>query len=901
MQERNVRIIIGAVMWLVLCASPPRVVARMPIDPAWGPADKALVLDGSAVLTAGHLHLNVTNWGLLGSHYSVPSSYFNAPSGQWPGGSGHEYIFGAGLWVGGRQFGVTSVSSGQPESELRPPFLHENVMYEARDGMIRRPRVSSAITGVPGDLNGGDDDGDGLRDEDRMDGRDNDGDGRIDEDFAQRGSQMFGCIMRDDDPIADQLFPDHRPLRLEIYQEACAFDSPGAEDAVGLRWIIKNAGPQPIYDIYVGLLVDGDIGRHDDPDGGKDDLAGTFDGLVRQRDNYWEDLSYAWMRDADSVSALEGWLGAEIDGSGFGDPQAVRPEKHGTHAIRILNADFTQGYSGIPFLDSERYELLSRPGRDRDVEDPYPNDYVVLLSVGPYGQLDPGEYIVVEGILTVAVGQEDLQNALRRARDLADGRWYNADSYWNSGRNGGETLICAEDFAQPWNVPNNPLFRRFASYWNEDCKPSGMGAGWPIEATNLRYYPETDKHCIWISTDNCEECERYFGRPCTVENPGSAPCSRNSRRARGACTGQFGNEAKLPFVVRSHLPPPPLLRIEPVDRGMEIYWDDLSQRTPDALTGIPDFESYRVWRADEWDRPAGTSEDTGPPVLDWSMVGEYDLVNFFPHDPDEFPRSFGRNTGLAVVNYRPVCLDDPRFEGLADAMAEIVLADFTGEMEELPPLRNPEGIATPGLETLLPWEDYPAHLDTFFAVTERPFEVGAPKKAVNYYMHHDGPLHNGFVYFYAVTATDHQRSNNGQFVVAAGGGTLPSGSFGAGQPRFEAAGPGEQALPIYAYPNPATRESLADFQSLHPNAGDPTGVRISFANLPACQSVISIYTLAGDLVETIDHDGAQDGGQAYWNLITRNGQEVTSGIYMFVVQPEQSGYNGATGKFVVVR
>ena len=91
MPEHSLRLLKASVLALILCSSPLRVEGRLPIDSAWGPSDKALALDGSAVLTAGHFQMNVTNWGLLGSHYSMPSSYFGAPSGQWPGGSGHEY------------------------------------------------------------------------------------------------------------------------------------------------------------------------------------------------------------------------------------------------------------------------------------------------------------------------------------------------------------------------------------------------------------------------------------------------------------------------------------------------------------------------------------------------------------------------------------------------------------------------------------------------------------------------------------------------------------------------------------------------------------------------------------------------------------------------------------------
>jgi len=32
----------------------------------------------------------------------------------------------------------------------------------------------------------------------------------------------------------------------------------------------------------------------------------------------------------------------------------------------------------------------------------------------------------------------------------------------------------------------------------------------------------------------------------------------------------------------------------------------------DPLLGVEDFESYRIWRADGWNRPPGTSARTGP-------------------------------------------------------------------------------------------------------------------------------------------------------------------------------------------------------------------------------------------------------------------------------------------------
>jgi hypothetical protein len=74
-----------------------------------------------------------------------------------------------------------------------------------------------------------------------------------------------------------------------------------------------------------------------------------------------------------------------------------------------------------------------------------------------------------------------------------------------------------------------------------------------------------------------------------------------------------------------------------------------------------------------------------------------------------------------------------------------------------------------------------------------------------------------------------------------------------------------------------------------------------FANLPKAKNKISIFTLDGDLVAEINHDGTEGYGQAGWNLVSRQGQQVVSGIYLYTVQSEDDRFEDYIGKFVVVR
>ena len=97
----------------------------------------ALVADGSYVMNVGELQINITNWGLIGSHYSNATSYSDAPSAQWPAGSGNEYLWAAGLWVGGLRDGQRTVSTGQPlTAEAAEDDLTER-LAAALDGRYR--------------------------------------------------------------------------------------------------------------------------------------------------------------------------------------------------------------------------------------------------------------------------------------------------------------------------------------------------------------------------------------------------------------------------------------------------------------------------------------------------------------------------------------------------------------------------------------------------------------------------------------------------------------------------------------------------------------------------------------------------------------------------------------------
>ncbi|HEY6508852.1 MAG TPA: hypothetical protein VIY56_12620, partial [Vicinamibacterales bacterium] len=68
-----------------------------------------------------------------------------------------------------------------------------------------------------------------------------------------------------------------------------------------------------------------------------------------------------------------------------------------------------------------------------------------------------------------------------------------------------------------------------------------------------------------------------------------------------------------------------------------------------------------------------------------------------------------------------------------------------------------------------------------------------------------------------------------------------------------------------------------------PVAGDTFGRHVDFLGMPAAMGRLKIFTVSGDMVWETEHDGTGGDGQVRWNLISRNGQDVESGIYLFSV------------------
>ncbi len=763
----------------------------------------------------------------------------------------------------------------------------------------------------------------------------------FDEDFAQIGNQMFVLTNYDNTRLAIENFPDHTPMNLEIIQESYQWENDQSDDFVGFDFTINNIGVTDVERVYIGFFADSDIGPRGQGGTADDDMAGSWPtqrgspGFVRASDGSFVPLQVGYMYDAAEAGRLDGYFGIVFLGHDVDPTGVLAPTSVGMRTFQSFsgNASFEQG--GDPTNDDEQYQLLSAPIEEWD-NNTIPGrqaDFRFLVSAGPFSVLPPGESLTFQVGMVVGPGLDGLLANCAEAFLTWDGIY--VDNIPNqdakdcnetivTGSLGRETMLCRGDGPGCSRRPCSTL----------SCPTTGTPPAWIPTGSSTSRPSRTATSSNTRSTAPCgnARCSTWttassapartgasatqdfdcgsleIPRPGTATTPTLPIPKRSAVRASGApnlrSTGWSAWRRRRPG-----------LRLWSTDSRVHVFWDDEPEFTPDIRLQQVDFESYRIWRADNWDRPFGSSLVNGPESSLWQMVAEYDLVNSFVTYRERgrrhlrwTPIPLGANTGPGGHLIPPPCLDDPRFDGLADSMQVVVDSDPKGLYTSAPMFgagfRN--GNIIPTSRPVVRWETYPDVLDTFWAVTPRegfidpvePANSIVPKRAVNFYEYVDYDIHNGFIYFYSVTSTDHVLESPGNDL----GITLPVGAGLVGDPgsSFSNTQPGAKSqtaeerekfgVNIYVFPNPATRDALAEYQQLFANGDDPTGVRVTFTNLPAAANTIKIYTVSGDLVQTISHDGTTGTGHVSWNLMSRNGQEIVSGIYLYAVESDDDRF-----------
>jgi hypothetical protein len=874
-----------------------------------GDPQRVFRLDGKFVHNVGRLQLQITNIGETGNQNNP--SRTTVPSAEWPAGSGNDYLYAAGIWVGAIDAsGIPHVTTALYEREFSPEVIPTNPCAALPLDQIADVRES--YEGIPGGNRvisssvNPDDDGDGLVDEDFLNGEDDDQDGLCDEDYAATGQQMFATEYFDDIPSIRQIQPEHVPLGIRVRQTSYAWATPGQNDFVGMDYKITNRSGRTLRNVMVAIFADPDIGNRGITGYFLDDEVGLFDRKVNYVGSTGEtvtrriQMAYAWDNPDNQQNPQEnkggdapGYFGCMFLNHTTDPSGATAPNHVGVTAFKFFSgggAPFAAG--GDPENDAQRYQLMTDPQLNPDNTGPLtstrPLDYRFIMATGPFRTILPDSSLTVSVgwvmglgfglppndvatgplLASNAIGGSLIANAIA-AQQAFDGVYTDLDGKIWTGTCGKETCLSSPQSIPfeypPGNVwPDSTCIIRFRSEipneqryadvqpWdpNQDCRSQQGGKFWCLDED-----PNRD-HCASEDTVRV----RVTGPACVYVD---LDCNGN--------TGKDGKEFLVHWVAASPLPAPffggsteprdflSLYRTSsdstrisawlfPGDRKVTLKWNNFAEQIRDAQRGnLKEFVGYRIYKASGWDRPLGTN---APTKELWSLLGEWRV------DPTGTPA-------------RPL-------SELIDPSAPIVRIDSVS----------------------VTWDSVTDSLTTVSHVERDTLY------AVGRYSYVDTHVLNGFPYFYSVVPVSIVPGNSTVSEIVLVGNPSATNAQ-AVYPRSDAQ---NNQTNVYVVPNPYKGGAQWD---LVPREEDPSGTKITFHNLPRTRGTIHIFTLAGDLVRDIPFDGTappdlQYGkdpvvagtGEASWNLISRNGQKIVSGIYLFSVDTD---LGREVGKFVIVR
>jgi hypothetical protein len=341
----------------------------------------------------GNVWLTVNNWGWLGNFNDYDQDAYRdaeiddwAPQCEVPGGGGVQYVFAAGLWVGAL-------------------IVDENGNAD--------PRVSTGADGyVAGEAH---------------EFYPGEGNTNVIEERSTRENAVnrLGAYVSSDKAISEQDFitvytdtlvdnqftppvegVPHEPLGIRITQKSSSWSYNYARDLVIIDYEIENVASKFLRNLFVGLYVDGDVGRRGYAQKNLDDITGflrtAYDSL---RDEHTL-INTAWIADNDGRDA-------DIDqGNSFTCPHVT-----GFRVLRSPNpkletsynwwtsssnteedfgpswqawADHPDGswtrFRGTPINDREKYFVLSNGEFDYNQWHVDDSDWVAANPQGVYNQ-----------------------------------------------------------------------------------------------------------------------------------------------------------------------------------------------------------------------------------------------------------------------------------------------------------------------------------------------------------------------------------------------------------------------------------------------------------------------------------------------------------------------------------
>jgi len=855
----------------------------------------------------GRMALGVSNDGTFATSLSVSGSTRDCftneplPTCDFPKNSRVTYCFGGSLWIGavlGRDTLVSTAADGwsRPHNEFHPdepPF--GDMIYRSTIDPARPDVYEGAIS---------------------------------EQDYIARyADTCTNCLGNSVDFLDGR---SHRPLNLEVSQRTFAWSYSYAQDFVLFDYGIKNIGTDRLRRVYMGIYVDADI--HDlaiqGGAGAQDDFCGfrEYQPALYMKPPCPPDsdvVNIAWTADndgdmdqivfqvvphitatrivrtpSDSLEVSFNWWVSNVNAAlDYGPMRRSSPR------------DFTTGGTGTPEGDRNKFYILNNgdfdfdqprvatigtldsawlpPPADRDTIWAKGLDTRYVLSFGPF-DIEPGQTLPIS--LAYVAGAH-----FHRRYDNYLNLPYNPDS-WYEGVNF-DSLGSNATWAD-W-VYDNPGVDTDSDGYAGEYTICNLGDD-STEVCDTTMDTTADPDTMIIV------CHWEYDLADTVWRKGDGvPDFRGATPPPAPST--YSTTDRSGARVNG-------LRVEPGVGRLVVRWNGvLAQNTADVFSRETDFEGYRVYIGRDERRSS------------YSVAASFDIEDFNRWDYNDGTNQFELNESPFTLRelrcmYAPDSCDDqiwhpldyPRSRPLVvegepgddpsvyyfepQDFNQSILGNYPNAQTEIRKA-YPDALRPPVLEVDSIRILFPNGADSVY-LTEDGF--------IKYYEYEytfEGLLPT-VPYYVNVTAFDYGSPSSGLDALETSPTLLAAVTY-----PLDAPDPDDPyATPVFVWPNPYRIDGdYRDRGFEGRGEGDRPIDRvrlIHFANLPA-KCTIRIYSLDGDLMREFQHPNlAPPPGcpttahEDCWELITRNTQQVVSGMYYWTVEDEAG--NIQIGKLVVI-
>jgi hypothetical protein len=654
----------------------------------------------------------------------------------------------------------------------------------------------------------------------------------------------------------------HKPLNIEVTQKSYAWSYAYAEDFILFDFEIKNIGHFPLKQVYIGIGVESIVFHSSKSEmGGRatwlDDICGYREVIP----------SSTWPGYEDTIRVA--WV-ADNDGDPFGNTFDYTSANAVT-ATRIIRTP----------SDSLEYSFNWWITRFRTTTDWGPRQ---VTDKKPYRDFGPN--------FGSPVGDHNKYYMLST-------REFDYDQLACAVPHTGDSWLPPAGEAVDYADGHNPIY--LLSFGPFDLAPDSTlpvtmayvaGENFHHDATAFRYmfdpydpYPYMDQLDFTDLGLNAIWAEWIYDNPgFDTDGDGDSGLARWFHNATGTdSTWVYYKGDGVPDFRGAAPPPPPELKVASDYGKLILRWNgEATENFVDVFSGYKDFEGYKVYYG----------EDNR--ISDFVLLAAYDRRDYNIHKWDNLRHRW--EVSPAPLDY--------------DSLVKIYGPDFEPDLYTLKnPLepddrRNPDGIYTYfspqywnesnlsdpyGIHKIYPEADLSDPGDTTDEGGHRFYEY-------EYIVRDLSPARSVYA---AVTAFDYGSRTHQLSSLE----TSPLTNATLAYPLTSSDEVEKEGLGVYVYPNPYRIDAgyaQAGYENRDRTRSAERSRAVHFANLPRI-CTIRVYTLSGDLVREIKHyypEGGPESMHEKWNLISRNTQAITTGIYIWSVSSEMGEQ---LGKLVIIK